>query len=174
MISTTTLKLLDRDFRVVFEEGGIISSDFVSPNSASIPGGLDFVSPQDAQKSTELHALQERIQEAINAYNKGSFLEIGLIPRSLGSSTTANFIAIAQNAIDSIPPGTVISYGKLADRSGNPKAHRAAARACSTNPIPIFRPCHRVIRSDGSLGGYAFGLEIKRDLLAHENYFRSN
>jgi methylated-DNA-[protein]-cysteine S-methyltransferase len=53
----------------------------------------------------------------------------------------------------------------VAAQAGNPRAVRAAASACATNPLPILIPCHRVVRSDGSLGGYLGGLEAKRTLL---------
>ncbi len=67
-----------------------------------------------------------------------------------------------------IPPGTTLSYADLAARAGAPRAARAAASACARNAVCLFIPCHRVVRSDGSLGGYYYGLATKRSLLAHE------
>jgi AraC family transcriptional regulator of adaptative response/methylated-DNA-[protein]-cysteine methyltransferase len=67
-----------------------------------------------------------------------------------------------------IPPGETASYAALAARAGKPKAARAAGSACGANPIAILIPCHRALRSDGSLGGYAYGLEKKKALLAKE------
>lgn len=67
-----------------------------------------------------------------------------------------------------IPYGETISYGELARRLGSPRAVRAVGRANGANPIPIVVPCHRVIGSDGTLTGYAGGLERKRWLLEHE------
>ena len=64
--------------------------------------------------------------------------------------------------------GQTRSYSEIARAIGKPKAVRAVARACATNPVPLIIPCHRVIRSDGSLGGYGLGLERKRALLAQE------
>ena len=61
--------------------------------------------------------------------------------------------------------GTTVSYTELATAAGRPRAVRAAGSACATNPIPIVIPCHRVLRSDGSLGGYGGGLPAKRALL---------
>jgi methylated-DNA-[protein]-cysteine S-methyltransferase len=61
--------------------------------------------------------------------------------------------------------GTTVSYTQLATAAGRPRAVRAAGSACATNPIPIVIPCHRVVRSDGSLGGYGGGLPVKRALL---------
>ncbi len=67
-----------------------------------------------------------------------------------------------------IPPGETRSYAQLAAAAGNPKAMRAAGSANGANNVAVLIPCHRVIRTDGSLGGYAYGLEIKRALLTRE------
>jgi methylated-DNA-[protein]-cysteine S-methyltransferase len=61
--------------------------------------------------------------------------------------------------------GTTASYGTLARLSGSPKAVRAVGTTCATNPIPVVVPCHRVVRSDGTLGGYRGGPAAKRALL---------
>lgn len=67
-----------------------------------------------------------------------------------------------------IPPGETRSYAQLATAVGRPKAYRAAGAANGANNIAVLIPCHRVIASDGSLGGYAYGLEIKQKLLDAE------
>lgn len=67
-----------------------------------------------------------------------------------------------------IPYGTTASYTAVAVAAGNPKAVRAAGTACATNPLPLVVPCHRVVRSDGTLGGYGGGLEAKQILLMLE------
>ena len=67
-----------------------------------------------------------------------------------------------------IPPGETLSYAALAARAGNPKAVRAVGSACGANPVAVLIPCHRALRADGSLGGYAWGLPIKRKLLERE------
>jgi methylated-DNA-[protein]-cysteine S-methyltransferase len=67
-----------------------------------------------------------------------------------------------------ISPGTTVSYSELAARAGAPRAARAAASACARNAICLFIPCHRVVRRDGSLGGYYYGLATKQRLLEHE------
>jgi methylated-DNA-[protein]-cysteine S-methyltransferase len=69
-----------------------------------------------------------------------------------------------------IPYGETRTYKWLAERIGMPKATRAVGRALSKNPIPIILPCHRVIESDGSIGGYSSGVDIKRRLLELEYY----
>ena len=72
------------------------------------------------------------------------------------------------NALLKVPYGRTISYSGLADASGHPQAVRAVGNAMRNNPIPIVIPCHRVIRSDGSIGGYALGLDLKTRLLKLE------
>lgn len=67
-----------------------------------------------------------------------------------------------------IPRGTTISYSELAKRIDRPKAVRAVASACARNPVAIITPCHRVVRLNGDLGGYRWGIERKRRLLATE------
>jgi methylated-DNA-[protein]-cysteine S-methyltransferase len=71
-------------------------------------------------------------------------------------------------ALRDIPAGRTTSYGEIARRVGAPKAVRAVGAANGRNPVALVVPCHRVIRSDGDLCGYAGGLERKRWLLAHE------
>lgn len=69
----------------------------------------------------------------------------------------------------SVREGEVVSYTELARRLGEPKAVRAVASACGRNRIAVLIPCHRVLRSDGSLGGYRWGLDRKQQLLEREN-----
>ena len=71
-------------------------------------------------------------------------------------------------ALRRIPPGETRSYAEIAAAAGHPGATRAAGSANGANPVAVLIPCHRVIRGDGTLGGYAWGLEIKRALLEGE------
>lgn len=72
-------------------------------------------------------------------------------------------------ALQQIPLGTTKSYSEVAAMIGEPKAVRAVANACGSNPVPLIVPCHRVIRKDGSLGGYGLGIPRKKVLLASES-----
>lgn len=71
-------------------------------------------------------------------------------------------------ALRRIPPGRTVSYTELAATVGSPAAVRAVGTANGQNPVPVVIPCHRVVRSDGTLGGYGGGLDRKRWLLDHE------
>jgi AraC family transcriptional regulator of adaptative response/methylated-DNA-[protein]-cysteine methyltransferase len=72
------------------------------------------------------------------------------------------------NALESIPYGETRSYAQVAASIGRPRAARAVARACATNPLAIVIPCHRVVPSAGGFGGYRWGTSRKRALLARE------
>lgn len=72
-------------------------------------------------------------------------------------------------ALREIPVGTTVSYSELAQRIGAPNAVRAVAGACAANTLAVVVPCHRVVRTDGSLSGYRWGVERKRTLLARES-----
>ncbi|HLH85726.1 MAG TPA: methylated-DNA--[protein]-cysteine S-methyltransferase [Thermoplasmataceae archaeon] len=72
------------------------------------------------------------------------------------------------SAIKKIPYGTTATYSELASSIGKPKAYRAVANACASNPVPLIVPCHRVIKKSGDLGGYGLGIEKKKELLAFE------
>lgn len=71
-------------------------------------------------------------------------------------------------ALQEIPGGTTASYARIAEKIGSPKAVRAVAGACAANSIAVAIPCHRVVRSDGNLSGYRWGVERKRTLLERE------
>ena len=71
-------------------------------------------------------------------------------------------------ALTKIPVGKTVTYAELAQRVGKPKASRAVGSACGKNPIPLIVPCHRVLASNGGLGGFSSGLPVKKDLLKAE------
>jgi AraC family transcriptional regulator of adaptative response/methylated-DNA-[protein]-cysteine methyltransferase len=71
-------------------------------------------------------------------------------------------------ALCEIPIGSTASYAEIAKKLGMPGGSRAIARACAANPLAVAIPCHRVVRTDGDLSGYRWGVERKRALLARE------
>ena len=72
------------------------------------------------------------------------------------------------DAIAAVPPGSTLSYAGLADAAGRPRAVRAAAHVCATNPVPLVVGCHRIVRSDGTTGDYRGGAALKARLIAAE------
>jgi methylated-DNA-[protein]-cysteine S-methyltransferase len=103
--------------------------------------------------------------DQIQAYLAGNHSSIDQIPVNPGGTVFQQQIWLA---LRSIPLGTVVSYGELATKLGNPNACRAVGLANSLNPVAIVLPCHRVVGANASLTGYAGGLERKRWLLRHE------
>ena len=86
----------------------------------------------------------------------------------LDHALSSGFRAVVQRALPRIDYGRTRTYQEVAELVGNPRAVRAVGTACATNPLPLVVPCHRVLRSDGSLGGYLGGAEAKTLLLALE------
>lgn len=105
------------------------------------------------------------VARAVRAYADGEVTALDAIEVR---QPEGEFHAAVRREMRRIPPGETVSYQELAAWAGNPAAARAAAAACARNAIPVVIPCHRVVRSDGSLGGYAFGLEVKQALLDFE------
>lgn len=118
-------------------------------------------------QEAEIHAAGSAIHEWITAIVDSLHGEssTGAIP--LDARGTA-FQRRVWTALQQIPRGTTLSYGDVARQIGQPSAVRAVARACATNPVALVIPCHRVIREDGSLGGYRWGLDRKKKLLEQE------
>jgi methylated-DNA-[protein]-cysteine S-methyltransferase len=115
--------------------------------------------------------LLERWVGELEAYFRGERLswtieEVGLEGRAMSAFTWAVYEALL-----TVPPAVTVSYGALAELAGFPRAARAVGTAMATNPIPIVVPCHRVIRSDGSLGEYGSDPTWKERLLAHERRY---
>lgn len=159
-------------------EFSIIEDDFASILVATTERGVCAVLLGDT--ATEVLAdLQQRLPKAqlINntqglaplLKNITDFLAAPLTPFDFplyiqGSAFQKKVWAILQ----SIPVGKTLSYSEIAERLNNPKAVRAVANACAANPLALVIPCHRVLRSDGGISGYRWGVERKQALLAKE------
>ena len=105
------------------------------------------------------------VADAVRAYHGGELSAVADVPVRQRSG---QFMEHAWEVLRAVPPGSPVSYTEYAAKAGRPAAVRAAAAACARNAAALFVPCHRVLRSDGSLGGFRWGLEVKRWLLAHE------
>ena len=106
------------------------------------------------------------IDDAVRAYSDGELTAIDTITVRQRSGP---FVEAAWDALRKTAPGEPATYTRLATDSGRPDAVRAAAYACARNAAALFVPCHRIIRRDGGLGGFRYGLEIKKILRAHES-----
>ena len=115
---------------------------------------------EDAQARAELRTWVEKIV----AHLKGKEPHLDLPTDVQGTA----FRRRVWEELRKIPYGRTMTYTDVAKRIGKPKAIRAVARACATNPVSVVVPCHRVVRQDGSLAGYRWGLERKQALLEKE------
>jgi methylated-DNA-[protein]-cysteine S-methyltransferase len=105
------------------------------------------------------------VSELLSDYFDGDLKALdGISVRQPGE----RFSQSAWKAMRKITPGKTISYAELAKKSGSPDAIRAAGSACARNLIALVVPCHRIVKSGGALGNYAYGLNAKEWLLRHE------
>ncbi len=124
------------------------------------------------EKVNEIYDYNERslftdnIDKEINEYLKGKRMNFSFYNNLKAKGT--KFQMTVWNELKNISYGNIKSYKEIAEAIGKPKAIRAVASAIGKNPIMIIIPCHRVIGSDGKLHGYAYGLDLKKKLLAIE------
>lgn len=143
------------------DHGAVCALDFAD-------GGRDPL--RDLEKRFGRFAVREEpdalgLRRCFEAYRGGDLRALDDIPVDPGGTA---FQRKVWAALRKIPAGKTASYAEVARRVGAPRAVRAVGAANGRNPVAIVIPCHRVVCSDGSLGGYGGGLERKRWLLAHE------
>jgi len=133
------------------ENGLVVRIDFrptIQPNGPETPVSMDV--------SKQLYDYMAGVRRTLN------------IPYLL---TGTLFQKKVFNAMQQIPVGQTWSYQELATLVGTPNGSRAIGNACGANPLPLIIPCHRIIRSDGKLGGFSGGLDVKIALLKQENIY---
>lgn len=159
-------------FHVFFtpEDGLVRAAGFASQSDSlaeAVFARLGQLDPALARRSVDPEPVTTgQVAEALHAYASGSFAELNELPVSQPATP---FRSEVWQQLRNIPPGGRVSYTDLATMAGNPRAVRAAASACANNLVALIVPCHRVVRSDGSLGGYLFGVELKARLLEFES-----
>lgn len=131
--------------------------------------GVSFGKPADVpfkKGSADAAFIKE-----LDSYFQGSCIDY--FSQSIKFLSGTDFEKQVWSVLSEIPCGETRTYKWVAEKVGNPSATRAVGRALSKNPVPIVVPCHRVIESDGSVGGYSSGIDRKRRLLEMEYYSRS-
>ena len=126
---------------------------------------LDTLTLEDAAREIKLVKRIPMISELCSDYFEGDLDALNAI---LVRQPGATFTQAAWKAMRKIKPGKVLTYTDLAVRAGSPAAVRAAGSACAKNAITVIVPCHRIVKTGGALGNYAFGLAKKEWLLRHE------
>ncbi len=143
-------------------ERGLVQVAFASQDHDRVLATLaDRISPRILHAPARLDIVAHELDEYF-AGRRRTF-DVSL-DRQLSSGFRANVLA----HLPDIPYGSTATYASLARDVGSPKAVRAVGSACATNPLPVVLPCHRVVRSDGTAGGYAGGAEAKAALLRLE------
>ena len=126
---------------------------------------LEYIAGVVPQSVVDFYLFGDLITR-FQAYFKGERVDF---PYALDLTGTTTFQQAVWKATLSIPYGETRTYGWVAKEIGIPRAGRAVGQALGRNPFPIVVPCHRIVSSDGSLGGFSNGLEMKRRLLALES-----
>ncbi|TXS61574.1 cysteine methyltransferase [Corynebacterium sp. LK14] len=148
---------------VAATERGVVYLAFACEDSAEVLARLnDKIGPVSKGTSPELTLAAAQLDE----YFAGARRTFSV---PIDAALTSGFRQCVQRLLSDIPYGATSTYAQLADAAANPKAVRAVGSACARNPVPIIVPCHRVLRSDGSLGGYRGGVAAKELLLRLEN-----
>lgn len=146
---------------LVDDEGAVLAAGWTAELGALLRLVSPALRPAEPERRRELGG----VTDAVIAYHRG---ELSAVDGVEVRQASGAFLQQAWQLLRTVPAGTWVSYAELAAKAGRPAAVRPAATACARNAAALFVPCHRVLRSDGSLGGYRWGLDVKRRLLAHE------
>jgi O-6-methylguanine DNA methyltransferase len=137
--------------------------------SGKVLSGISFKKPDNI--SLKKGAASQDLINDLQSYFDGAVIDF---QQQVAFLSGTDFEKKVWTVLRQIPSGETRTYKWVAGTIGNSSAVRAVGRALSKNPVPIVIPCHRVIESDGSLGGYSLGVDIKRRLLEMEYYARLN
>ncbi len=160
MLSRATLKTPIGTLYLLAHDEMLLASGFSS--FAKLQAQLENI---DQERSTTTVKRIPIVSDLLNDYFDGDLKALdGISVRQPGE----RFSQSAWKAMRKISPGKTISYADLAKKSGSPDAIRAAGSACARNLIALVVPCHRIVKSGGALGNYAYGLSAKEWLLRHE------
>ncbi|MFJ2722592.1 methylated-DNA--[protein]-cysteine S-methyltransferase [Streptomyces sp. NPDC087437] len=182
-VDADTLRRLHRRLEQAAEQADLIDVAYTTIDSpvgklllAATPKGLVRVAYAGEDHDRVLEALGQklsprilraprRLEEAAREIDEYFARRRRVFDVTLDLSLSRGFRRLVQTHLPEIGYGQTRSYRDMAELVGNPKAVRAVGTACATNPLPIVVPCHRVLRTDGTLGGYIGGLEAKTTLL---------
>jgi methylated-DNA-[protein]-cysteine S-methyltransferase len=162
-MTTATIQTIDTPdgaFTILADRSGRVLASGWTADPGAILGRLSA-----ALRPTDIVEGQTDAAAAARAYYDGDLSAIDDV--EVAQSGTELQLA-GWTALRGITPGAPLSYAGFAAALGQPSAVRAAASICARNAPALFVPCHRVLRSDGTLGGFAWGLDVKRSLLARE------
>lgn len=156
-----TIQTPDGAFTILADDRQRVLSSGWTSDVEAILGRLSVANRPESLRDAETDAA-----DAVVAYYAGDLSAIDSV--SVKQTGTALQLA-GWSALREIEPGGPLTYTGFASRLDNPRAVRAAASICARNAPALFVPCHRVLRTDGSLGGFAWGVDVKESLLARES-----
>ncbi|MGN6239781.1 MAG: methylated-DNA--[protein]-cysteine S-methyltransferase [Cellulosimicrobium cellulans] len=163
---TTTIETPDGPFTVVADpDGTVLASGWTAEPAALVALVHPDLRPADVTPVPDDAPTVVPAVAAVRAYYAGDVHAIDAVPVR---QVSGPYRAHAWDVLRTVEPGDPVTYTRYAELSGRPAAVRAAAGACAMNAAALFVPCHRVLRTDGSLGGFRYGLEVKRSLLDRE------
>ena len=164
---TTTIETPDGPFTVVADpDGTVLASGWTAEPAALVALVHPDLRPADVTPVPDDAPAVVPAVAAVRAYYAGDVHAIDAVPVR---QVSGPYRAHAWDVLRTVEPGDPVTYTRYAELSGRPAGVRAAAGACAMNAAALFVPCHRVLRTDGSLGGFAWGLDVKESLLARES-----
>ncbi len=146
---------------VVDADGAVLASGWTAGTDSLLPLIHGSLRPAEVSERPDLGA----VTRAVADFHAG---DVAAIDPIVVRQRSGPFLEHAWDVLRTVEPGSPVTYTAYAGLSGRPEAVRAAAMACARNAAALFVPCHRVLRLDGSLGGFRWGLAVKEWLLAHE------
>lgn len=160
MLVSTNLRTPIGELTLIADEDILVASGFYGVENLK-----NRIFDQDKNQKIKYSKSIPIISELVEAYFEGDLNSINAIKvRQSG----AKFSQEVWKALRKIPSGKTLTYTELAARAGSKAAIRAAGTACGQNLIAPIVPCHRIIKSGGAIGNYAYGIKIKEWLLSHE------
>lgn len=156
---------------LTIKDGKLLALDWYHQKTAKlfekINQNATFIPPEQLTNEDDNQKIALQVIKELDEYFAGKRTAFD-VPLDLSYGT--DFQIKVWQALCQIPYGQTMSYKELAERVGKPTAFRACANANGKNPISLIVPCHRVVASDGGLGGYTGGVSIKETLLALEGW----
>jgi methylated-DNA-[protein]-cysteine S-methyltransferase len=163
IVQTATIQTVDTPdgpFTILADADGAVLSSGWTPDAEAV-----LVRLRPAERPVALTEGDTAAADAVRAYYEGDLAAVDAVAvRQHGTPLQLSGWA----ALRTIAPGRPLTYTGFAQALGSPRAVRAAASICARNAPALFVPCHRVLRGDGSMGGFAWGTEVKRSLLDRE------
>ena len=146
---------------IVDDRSVVIASGWTDDLELLLPQIHSTLKPESVRERAELGA----VTDAVKAYHRG---DLSAVDSVAVEQRSGPFLNHAWEVLRTIEPGDPVTYSEFAARAGRPNSPRGAASACQRNAAALFVPCHRVVRVGGALGGFRWGLDVKRWLIAHE------